>query len=248
MALKRSRRVVGELAVIVVGVLLALTADRWVQGLDDREREQAYLQGVERDLQADSSTLAGAIILEAYREETARSLLEATEHGPAADTEPGEWIGRFEMLGWSSPVGYATATWVQLISTGDLALLRSVSLRRELSAYYEGQDALNRSEEDWERLFWLLEQRTMLANPPGVRSAALNAILDVLGDEVDLPSSGAVAMGDVDRVLRAMDEDHQLAALVGQAWLAASVRTQLYRSLLEETVRLLSLVRSAEAP
>ena len=55
---KRWRGVVGDIAIVVVGVMIALAADAWWQGLEDKRREQQYLGALAADVASAKSSLA----------------------------------------------------------------------------------------------------------------------------------------------------------------------------------------------
>lgn len=53
---RRFARVIGELTIIVVGVLVALAADSWYQSRSERRELAGYLDRLAVDLEADSPT------------------------------------------------------------------------------------------------------------------------------------------------------------------------------------------------
>ncbi len=60
-----------ELFVVFLGVTLAFMLDRWPENHRLRSQEREYLEGLHRDVVADSSNLAG--LLDFYRKEAVRS-------------------------------------------------------------------------------------------------------------------------------------------------------------------------------
>lgn len=261
----RTGRLFAELAVIVVGVLVALWADRWVQSLDDGAREQTYLEGLVRDLQEDSLTLVAAIEAERARAEMAGEILRAVG-GRAADVEhPALFVSGFERVAWSTPLNHATATWSELLSRGDLGLVDDPDLRRSLSRHYEKFDNLSAIEADWERFFWNVETRTRSVNPAPVRAAAFNAVpasvsLDRFTAFRPTPSDRAsrerpggvsvpdsIVLADVERVLAAIRADDEFENLIGHSWLLGGARAAYYEGILADTNEMLGRVRSALA-
>jgi len=216
------RRVLAEFAIIVSGVLIALSADRWVQGFEARALEAFYLQGLETDLESDSTGLALKQTQEETRMTSISELYGALEEGPEAVGNAAGFVGGFEKVGWMTPMDYATATWSELIGAGHLGYLRDEELRRALSRYYEEQERLSHIEEDMDRLFWLLQERTIQVNPLPVRLSALR-------DTARSPDSRVrIGLEDVERVLDAVRRDEQMSSYIGEAHVMARGRIALF--------------------
>lgn len=130
-----------EFLIIVVGVFLGLQAQEWNQQRTDRIEEQAYMErlaegfvAIDRDLRQCLSVYADSLdainvvsqafedsgeyhtIVIANRDDFANALIRMT-----ADTVP---AGR-------------SATYLEMLSTGDLSILRDTELRDALVAYDE---------------------------------------------------------------------------------------------------------------
>ena len=120
-------RVAGELAIIVVGVLIALAADSWREGLRDRDREMAYLEGIRTDMVEAREVLDAAVAEDSVYREVAASNLAALTGG--------SWDGRdarsflnFQVASDNIPTGGLKA----LVGSGDLALVQNEVLRAAL--------------------------------------------------------------------------------------------------------------------
>jgi hypothetical protein len=123
-----------EFVTVVVGVLVALAAQAWWEGREERERESGYLQQLEeearvnetrlvRKLKQDSASLAGAT--------AALAALDGSSALPLPDSVVA-WIGR---AGQSSSFDMLQGTYRALIGTGDLRLIRNDSLRAIIIGY-----------------------------------------------------------------------------------------------------------------
>jgi len=116
-----ARRLVGELAVIILGVMIAIAADRWNQGRLDQRAAQEFSARLIEELVADSVRLV--------------------QHAIAADTRAGECVRLLEVVRSSRPDDAARdlyfaatgaapphpggAVFGELQSTGSLRLLPS---------------------------------------------------------------------------------------------------------------------------
>ena len=130
-ALTRGAR---ELLVIVVGVLIALAGNAWWEGRAEREREQAYIQQLTVDTEANIRSLEGALEHEEQSRIAANRIL--------AELRSGRRFGRDSLTAWtrSNPT-FATDPRVLLgtfrtIAEGpDMNVLRDEDLRFAVIKY-----------------------------------------------------------------------------------------------------------------
>ena len=136
----RLRWFAAEFLVVVAGVLVALAVNAWWAAEEDASREAAYLRQLDTDLAETERLLAdfdayfgpidstGALLVRAFRtpgrvsqDSVLRWLVDGTNAG-----EPRPVLGTAEAL----------------VTTGDLALIESDSLRSEVLAYLDFNRAL----------------------------------------------------------------------------------------------------------
>ena len=235
----RVRRGATELVVVIAGVLIALSADRWVQALDDRERERTQLGWIASDLEADSAILAGAIESSEQRIAYVRTLLDAADRpGPVPPDELEDFIYAFIRVGWSTSPTFSSATWSEMVASGDLSLIRDPELRRSLSGYYLFQDGFLQVEENRDRLGRELEDRTIALYP--------YLSLDAEAMRNREPISQDVSPAQVARILdRIRDPDSEMRGLISYAGTASAVRIWYYQDFMDRISELLVRVRRA---
>jgi hypothetical protein len=120
----------GQFILIVVGVLVALSADSFRESWGEQRREATYLEDLFRDLEVTLTMVDRAIAADKQHIARSRSMLtylQSTEDAPQDSLR--QWRG----VGWP---GFATVTGTMraLLETGDLRLL-SGGMRRALTAY-----------------------------------------------------------------------------------------------------------------
>jgi len=126
---------VAEFVVISLGVLVALGADRWVRGLDEKTLTDTYLVNLQSDLRQDSTSFSIAESQAHRNVLNAGLLVSLLREGPGPTTDRKEvLVALYELSEWG-PRGFGTVTWTDLLATGNLRLLDN-DLRRELSVYY----------------------------------------------------------------------------------------------------------------
>lgn len=128
-----SKKVMGEFAIIVLGVLMALWVDAGRQGISDRQTETAYIESLATDLRSDLAEIDSATAW-THRFEAAAATVLAFLDG--VTTDPDELVIAVQLAGWQYPPAFSTHTIDDLRSTGNLRLLRSEELKRAMSAYY----------------------------------------------------------------------------------------------------------------
>jgi hypothetical protein len=140
-----------EFLVVVTGILVALALQAWYEGRSDAGRERAYLAQLEADLReterlvdvADaenrSADLAGVRFLRAFYAAT-----------PPPRDSLLAWFGQANSYEVVRPV---TATAEALVTTGDLNLVRSDSVRVGLTTYLDHSRRLVASQQTYEYEF-----------------------------------------------------------------------------------------------
>ena len=127
-----------DFVIVVVGVFLGLQAQDWNQDRVDRQLERTYHERLKSDFEAISRSLEGC--MNTY----ARGLV-ALDHVAAAvlsadatpaESEDGADIREslVRMTAGTVPAG-RSVTFVEMLSSGNLRILRNESLRRELIHY-----------------------------------------------------------------------------------------------------------------
>ena len=130
------RRAILEIAIIVVGVLIALGADNWNSTRIDRGIEAEYLQRLAVDVSYNAE-LAGSIIGALERKLLQLDYLAeilSEEESVVDATSVVVAIGAGADLGWTFP-RFRTTTFEEMQSTGRLGLVRDVAVRAALIEY-----------------------------------------------------------------------------------------------------------------
>lgn len=151
------QRVLGELALIVGGVLIALTLDAWWAGHQERQQEIAYLEQLLADLEETQRRLHASIAGDSATSDVVSRVLERAFEGPLPPRDS-----------LSLQTGYSqfrplTGTQTALLQGGGLQLLRSDSLRFALIAYSALTQATETILRHAEGLIWNSAQRVIHA-------------------------------------------------------------------------------------
>ena len=139
---------IGELAIVVVGVLIALGVDSWNDERLDRRLEHRYMAGLVQDLREDTLELGRALALAEQFAEDGRSVLRVAEGGDPGRT-PAEFLRSIEFAGFLYFPIHTRPTYDELVSTGNLGLLRDGGLKRDLAAYYAEIERTTQWRDNW---------------------------------------------------------------------------------------------------
>ena len=144
-------RASGEFAVIVVGVLVALALEGWWQAREDRLRESAYLESIVAELDSYVEEMERSLLNHTSahsRLEKARGLLENGRHADNADEFIADLVAAST---WFPVMGVSTAVFDDLVSTGNIRLIRNDALRTSIIEAYStvqvNMERLTRAEE-----------------------------------------------------------------------------------------------------
>jgi hypothetical protein len=125
-----------EMVVVVLGILMAFQIDRWAEERHDRTQEYNYLLRLKEDLQIEIRGMDKAI---QYAEDRVAAvlLLEKVIANPSIVKEQhGTLPVALETATWRSFPQISAFVYTELQSSGNLALIQSEPLRRELANYY----------------------------------------------------------------------------------------------------------------
>lgn len=178
------RWVLGEILIVVVGVLIALAVDGWRESRRDDRTEAQYLSSIVEDLDNDFAELGRAGVQAEASAAAARTVLGVLSG--QARSLPGDSLAyAVEYAGFLYFPAYFPYTFNELVSTGNLRIIRDSQLRREIAAYYN----LIESEKQW----WDRYR--------GIQERYTRAMQGILGPDI----RGQITSG---RLLQVSEEDH----------------------------------------
>ena len=129
----------GEIALVVIGILIALQINNWNEWRKGRELEEYYLHQLRQELEYNLD-MADNGIQRQVRNHTDASLLLAVIEGDTIISDSKVLAFAIERTGFYYRVDYINNIWNELNSTGHIALIRDNELRRELVDMQRGFD------------------------------------------------------------------------------------------------------------
>ncbi|MBC2839858.1 DUF6090 family protein [Robiginitalea sp. SC105] len=134
---------VGEILLVVIGILIALQVNNWNQKWQDRTLEQVYLERLQADLSGD---LSGFLKLQKIFNSKKEFLtsLQVAEPLEFNSVTPEEWLEGLIASRFVSLPTVRSATFDELSGSGRLTLIRDLKLRTALSNYYAEYELMSR--------------------------------------------------------------------------------------------------------
>lgn len=219
----RWAQVMIELLLLVLGILIALAVDDWVQSRRDARTERDYLQLLVRDLERDDEILKEFIGfeelqvndgVEAYR--ALRSTVEPADREAVA--------AKLSRLTSRRTLRLVRATYTDLVSTGNLRLISNPALRDRVVKYYEESDRriaiVDRNNQFFvDQMYAAQLGNTGLITPrPTHHLPAIQVAMGELTARIGMP-----VLEGSDRLWRLSAQAPEYEVLVGQVWQRTSV-------------------------
>ena len=132
-------RVLLEIMIVVVGIFIGLQVDDWNRSRIDRLDIAEYLQRIQKDLNRDADFYSFLADEARYKRDGLAALKRILGEDGLPDEDPHSFFELVEdtsSIGWEFPE-VQNVTFLDLQSSGKLALIKDVELRRQLSFFYQ---------------------------------------------------------------------------------------------------------------
>ncbi len=129
------RYALGEFAIVVLGVLAALGVDNWNSDRKDRLLEIEYIVAILEDLRKDDAATQFSMEEAETNSNLGRILLKAMDE-ETVSVAASEFVTAAARSSWLHIPTYTRVTFNDLMSTGNLRLIRSNAIRASISTYY----------------------------------------------------------------------------------------------------------------
>ncbi len=121
---------IGEILLVVIGILIALQVNNYREGQQTKARETAFLHGLRSDLLLNFDELERSIDRYSRATRSAEVMISYFEGAPITNTDSLNFH-TMEVLGWN-PFIRNNSTLREMISSGSLGILSDDSLKNEL--------------------------------------------------------------------------------------------------------------------
>jgi len=131
-----------DFVIVVAGVFLAIQAANWNESRKARAEERRYYTQIVEDLRLDQQDLQSALKRADTFDAAAENTLRAMRTGSIQNVTPGQFAVEIHHSGYLYIPRPSRRTYDELISTGNLGLLRSQATKSAIADYYDTFDVL----------------------------------------------------------------------------------------------------------
>lgn len=141
-----------DLFIVIIGVFIGIEVANWNQTRQDRQEERRYYGQLLVDLRSDLKSFAEAERRADRHDKAAQLVLDRLSGKAPPQASLGQMARAIHLAGWIYIPPVSRGTYNELVSTGNLGLLRNSQLKSEIANYYAAFDE-NRQ---WD---WLLRDQ-----------------------------------------------------------------------------------------
>jgi len=125
---------IGEILLVVIGILIALQVNNWNEQRKERQREMTYLYKLLEEAKRDSSSLQSTINLTEYKITQAERLLDILKQNiPIADST--EFVRDVFLVGRGASTRPYLPSYEELIATGSIGIIQNRDITDLLARY-----------------------------------------------------------------------------------------------------------------
>ena len=148
--LKYARYAIGEIVLVVIGILIALSINNWNEDRIDRNLERKYLESIRRELDINIRTALFLKMFNDFQIQNGEIILDCLDNNFIQDQT--EFAVAIAHLGYQIPVNYLKNVWNELYATGNIGIIQSDSIKNNLvELYLDMNDVLSHEEQEWSK-------------------------------------------------------------------------------------------------
>ncbi len=137
----------GEIALVVIGILIALQINTWNEWRKDRTLELKYLQNIRLEMFENLQHAKNQVAFSDFQFENVDRILGAL-YDPESEVN-GELLVAIEHVGWASYQAHVSDAWDERVSNGNTRLIRNDSLRYLISNLYSDINQMYSLQDEW---------------------------------------------------------------------------------------------------
>jgi hypothetical protein len=139
---------IGEIVLVVIGILIALQINHWNEERKDRILEKEYIARLKGEMLKNLESSTNQILYSSFQIGNVDKLLSALS-GDTVYSNPEPLAVAIEHIGWLNSVPYVNDVWNELINNGNIRLLKNDSLRDNLTTYHSQMIVVLNNHEEW---------------------------------------------------------------------------------------------------
>ncbi|MAN87673.1 MAG: hypothetical protein CL555_12825 [Algoriphagus sp.] len=131
----------GEIFLVVIGILIALQVNNWNEERKTKNRERDVLKRLQQEMVQDSLNLESSISLVKYKAEQAERLLRAFEIDSEIENPP-EFVRDVFLVGRGGSYLPYIPAYNELVANGELGIIQNEEIIKQISSYLNRMNGL----------------------------------------------------------------------------------------------------------
>lgn len=127
---------IGEIILVVIGILIALQVNNWNEARKNRKQEINFLSRIQADIKTDIENISGSIRTNKSRMKRAEFLLASIDQPQLVKDSATYFIQSIEYAGYTNNPIISDNTFEEIKSSGKLSFIRNENLRSAIQEYY----------------------------------------------------------------------------------------------------------------
>lgn len=145
---KYLRYAIGEIILVVIGILIALQINNWNEHRKHKIQEKYYLEQLLADFEFNKSEAERNQLYSKFQSENARLILKSLAE-PLDEDESILWYYAINHLWFLPHPNYNESSWEELKSTGHLDLISNKEIVENISTFFANLHSINKLEDEW---------------------------------------------------------------------------------------------------
>ena len=145
--LKYVRYAIGEIVLVVIGILIALSINNWNEERKDIILERYYLESLIKELEINIQTAILDKEFNEFQYNNSKLILAACNHKFDGNSEA--LAVAIEHTGWIRAPSFVRNVWNELYSTGNIRIIRNNKIKDILTTLYDDASMQEIYEKEW---------------------------------------------------------------------------------------------------
>ena len=141
---------IGEIVLVVLGILIALSINNWNEDRIARILERKYLESIRKELDINIRTALSLKKFNDFQIQNGEVILDCLDNNYTQDQT--ELAVAIAHLGFQTPVNYIKNVWNELYATGNIGIIQNDSIKNNLiELYLDMNDVISHEEQEWSK-------------------------------------------------------------------------------------------------
>ena len=137
---KYFRYAIGEILLVVIGILIALQINTWNEDRKDRILERNYLGSLKKEMETNILIALDQIDFNDFQAKNGELILVSLDNN--FQQNPTELVVAIQHMGWGTSINYIRNVWGELYSTGNIGIIRNSIIKSNLTDLYNDMSSV----------------------------------------------------------------------------------------------------------